>query len=641
MNLELLCRRVLEALVNGGYQGLLLAALVLVALLMMRRSSASTRHQICLLTLLLVALLPAAHFARSMSMLSVLKFRVVPAAGNAGFAEPAKGNVANIPSRPALGEEVMAFAGSEASEEAFQRSPAGAIDWFAVASDSEPQNIPPAAAEETVLALAEKNVTLPFSDRQCVLIVLGLAAVGLIRCAALVRQLWMLRLLKLKAERAPDELQARFREICAEMKLRRNPTLLVTEQEGPCAVGFWRPAVIMPRSILGSAKAEAILRHELAHIDRRDDWASLYQQMAYALFFFHPAVWMLARRLSMEREIACDDHVLSARPNRRDYALLLTEFAGQAGANRFTAAPAAWGRKTQLRRRIDMILNKNRNASPRASRRSIGMISAAALLAAVLAIGFAPRIAVAQPAEERAADEEAAELAPPRPVVAPAALPEWAPAPSPARRARVAAVAGLPGAPGIVPYVAAEPVPPAAPEGTVARRKARTMIAGEDASVERRLDRLEKMIEDLVASEKGGFPKAGVYAPGGGGYGVGGFGVNPKEMARMQKEMERAHKDIERAAKELHGKHQSFSFGAGHSFNFDGKNAKAHRKALEAHRKALEKQIEKINEQLTELEQEENAEEEADDEEKSKEKEKAKDKGDADDSDSAPEKPRR
>src|SRR6187551_2123900 len=68
MNLELLCRRMLEALVNGGYQGLLLTAVVCTVLWMMRRSSAATRHNICLMTLLLVALLPAAHFARSSSM---------------------------------------------------------------------------------------------------------------------------------------------------------------------------------------------------------------------------------------------------------------------------------------------------------------------------------------------------------------------------------------------------------------------------------------------------------------------------------------------------------------------------------------------------------------------------------------------
>lgn len=653
MNLELLCRRMLEALMNGGYQGLLLTAVVFVVLWVMRRSSAATRHNICLVTLLLVALLPAAHFARSTSMFTwfassvtaddhfdgVMTAMEVPLEdGNRGYqffggANDQKPNI-ELQGTPKLfsieqgGERVESRSESEENRKTAAIQPDASGEATSVqafeGAKLETGSAIASVSQGSAPALPQWSIAIPFSSRQCMAIVVGIAAIGLIRFGGLTRQLWVLRGLKRKGKTASSELQECFDTLGTEMKLQRSAQLLVAQSEGrfsPCAVGFWRPAVIVPEGMLEgrTENAEAILRHELAHIDRRDDWATLFQEVIHALLFFHPAIWMLSRRLSMEREIACDDHVLAARPNRRSYALLLTEFAGQAGASRFTAAPAAWGRKKQLKRRIDMILNKNRNSSPRSSRGSVGIMGATAALATVLGIGFAPQIAVAQPAAEPATGDEevtadAVVPAHPDPVVAPVPV-------SP-RRARVAVAAAVPVTPGVVPYIAAEPQPPAEPGAAAARRKARTAAtAGDGGSVEARLDRLERMIEELVARDKG------VYGKGGGFPQWPGYKHDPKEIGRMQKEMERANKEVERAAKDAA---KSFA-DAQKNWNFEGfqnfqygdfKNPKAHRKALEAQRKALEKQLQVIEQRIDALQDDE----EAEHEEANKIKEKIKEK---------------
>jgi beta-lactamase regulating signal transducer with metallopeptidase domain len=96
------------------------------------------------------------------------------------------------------------------------------------------------------------------------------------------------------------------------------------------AVGFRKPAILLPSALVdggNEARLEPILRHELAHIVRRDDWSNLLQQVIHAIFFFHPGVWWLSSRLTIDREIACDDHVLIAIGGRKEYALLLAEFA--------------------------------------------------------------------------------------------------------------------------------------------------------------------------------------------------------------------------------------------------------------------------------------------------------------------------
>ncbi len=44
------------------------------------------------------------------------------------------------------------------------------------------------------------------------------------------------------------------------------------------------------------------------------------------VFFYHPLVWFAGRKLTQNRELACDDWVLSMDNNRKGYALSLVEY---------------------------------------------------------------------------------------------------------------------------------------------------------------------------------------------------------------------------------------------------------------------------------------------------------------------------
>ncbi|UYZ63220.1 M56 family metallopeptidase [Hymenobacter weizhouensis] len=78
----------------------------------------------------------------------------------------------------------------------------------------------------------------------------------------------------------------------------------------PVVVGYLRPVVLLPLgtvSGLSTAYLEAILAHELAHVQRRDYVLNLVQSVAETLFFYHPAVWFITACLRTERENCCDD----------------------------------------------------------------------------------------------------------------------------------------------------------------------------------------------------------------------------------------------------------------------------------------------------------------------------------------------
>lgn len=130
-------------------------------------------------------------------------------------------------------------------------------------------------------------------------------------------------------------------------------------------------------------------------MQRRDNQSNLFQQLAKAVLFFHPAVWWLSRRLTIDREIACDDCVLSATRSPRDYALLLEDFAGGSQARQLAEAPAAWSNNSQLKERISMILDNKRTLTYRPARATAGILGAAIAAVACLGLYTGPRLALA------------------------------------------------------------------------------------------------------------------------------------------------------------------------------------------------------------------------------------------------------
>jgi beta-lactamase regulating signal transducer with metallopeptidase domain len=228
-------------------------------------------------------------------------------------------------------------------------------------------------------------------------ITLAWLLLAVVRLGCLGWQCLALQRLKRQHQPVPAPIQDQCSELCREMNVRRAVQLgVVPDLRSPIAIGFFHPIILLPEALVGSTHADLdpMLRHELAHVQRRDDWTNLVQQVVKAVFFFHPGVIALSRRLNLDREIACDDHVLAATRTPRDYALFLTDFASRTQGRQWAAAPAAWSNPNQLRERIHMILDPKRNTSPRMAPMRTGILTLAALLIAATGIGAAPRLAL-------------------------------------------------------------------------------------------------------------------------------------------------------------------------------------------------------------------------------------------------------
>lgn len=190
----------------------------------------------------------------------------------------------------------------------------------------------------------------------------------------------------------------------------------------PTALGLLKPAVVIPRWImqeLSPDELNQIIIHELAHLRRWDDWTNLAQQLVRALFFFHPAVWWIEKRIALEREMACDDAVLLETASPRAYAECLTRLAEKSFVRRGVAlAQAALGKLRHTSMRVAQILDADRPASTNRSWKPAVSLVAGFAVVCALAISQAPTLVSFQdgaphhaPAQTIAANNSSASLA--------------------------------------------------------------------------------------------------------------------------------------------------------------------------------------------------------------------------------------
>jgi len=187
-----------------------------------------------------------------------------------------------------------------------------------------------------------------------------------------------------------ETIAATMRELNAARSFGSRRVALATSERVrvPAALGLWSPMIVLPSWALAelpAAELGIILRHEFAHLRRWDDWTNLVQKIARAVFFFHPAVWWIGSRLSVEREMACDDIVVAETDNPMGYANCLVSLLERSLAQRgWTMAQAIVHRAREASERVAQILDKNRPAAHGISKPALGLVGTFAALCVVM-----------------------------------------------------------------------------------------------------------------------------------------------------------------------------------------------------------------------------------------------------------------
>jgi hypothetical protein len=129
------------------------------------------------------------------------------------------------------------------------------------------------------------------------------------------------------------------------------------------AVGIWQRAIVIPAiaDTWSEDRRRAVLLHETSHLIRHDCLSQMLAAVACALYWVHPGPWWIARRLRIERELACDDRVLSLGANAREYAGHLLELAYALRSGHMAALAVSIAGTGQLEGRMLAILDAARN----------------------------------------------------------------------------------------------------------------------------------------------------------------------------------------------------------------------------------------------------------------------------------------
>jgi uncharacterized protein YjbI with pentapeptide repeats/beta-lactamase regulating signal transducer with metallopeptidase domain len=218
-----------------------------------------------------------------------------------------------------------------------------------------------------------------------------LAAYALARLAI---GLWRLEQLKRDALPLPIEYRDSMPQWLSANKGARDVRLCVSDEtDVPIAVGLFDAMILIPRSLLerlSEPEVDQICLHELAHLRRADDWTNGIQRVLTALLGWNPAAQFVGRQLDLEREVACDDWVLSYVRQVRAYALCLTKMAENAvWPRRPIPAPGVFDTRKHISLRVERLLGVGRNIAtnlaPAPAAAAIGLVAAIALVIGIVA----------------------------------------------------------------------------------------------------------------------------------------------------------------------------------------------------------------------------------------------------------------
>ncbi|GAB3306240.1 M56 family metallopeptidase [Hymenobacter tenuis] len=264
-------------LVHSLWQGAVVALALAGLLLLLRRHSAEVRYRAATVGLLVLLLLAGVTFLRY--------YTATPATET---------SVAGI----SIGDEAALLADGLLPTNAgqgFSRQPALV-----------------AGTEPAVATTSSLPAWLQYFDQNIPVLVaawlLGLLAMTLRLLGGLA---YVQRLRRYRVQPLGAEWQARLAALATKAGLTQPIELLESALvRVPVVVGHLRPVVLLPLGTvtgLSTAYLEAILAHELAHVQRRDYLLNLLQSIAETVFFYHPAVWFITACVRTERENCCDD----------------------------------------------------------------------------------------------------------------------------------------------------------------------------------------------------------------------------------------------------------------------------------------------------------------------------------------------
>ncbi len=143
------------------------------------------------------------------------------------------------------------------------------------------------------------------------------------------------------------------------MSIEKN-TYICDDINTPFILGIIKPKIYLP-SNLTNAEQEYVLRHEKAHIKRKDHLIKPLGFLLLSVYWFNPLLWVAYILLCRDIELACDEKVIRDMDvtNRKEYSTALLNCS--VPRRMISACPLAFG-EVSVKQRIKSVLNYKKPA---------------------------------------------------------------------------------------------------------------------------------------------------------------------------------------------------------------------------------------------------------------------------------------
>lgn len=399
-------------LIGSAMKGVVLLSVAGLITLLLRRAPAATRHYVWTVAISALVLLPLAGFVAPRWNVTFLTATIAPSLIPPSVTEPSSVEIGKRPDANVVPAPSVATPNAPPSE---------------VPLASPRQEITPSSDRAATLGAETSKASIGASvatsalplDWWMILSAIWIIGAMLLMTRLLVGQWGTARLARRSAIVEDVEWIALVNRLSRQLGIARPVTLLRSNGSGiPMTWGVFYPVILLPQDADSwtPERRVAVLLHELAHIHRFDALTQTVAQLAGAMFWVNPLVWIAARQMRTERERACDDFVIAFGMRPSAYASDLLEIVRTMGSEPGMAyAALAMARRSEFEGRLLAILD------PKARRKGMGragkLITATAAVALVFPLAAmtpAVRVVEAKPQSE----SEAAAVARSRGVMA-------------------------------------------------------------------------------------------------------------------------------------------------------------------------------------------------------------------------------
>jgi len=216
----------------------------------------------------------------------------------------------------------------------------------------------------------------------------GIAALRVVRFFGAMVLLW----LRVRARRSVTDGRLLTRLRCLQSRLALPPVRL-TESGGVSGpLVLWPFEICIPETGIGAltdTEVDAVLAHELAHLERRDDLWFPLAGLAQAILWTQPMTGWVVARFRETSELACDDRAVEMTGDALGLAKALTRVAGRLIRGPTAAVPTMARSTSTLVMRVERLARAGSwesDTNPRAPRRLLALLTSFGVVSAVLSV---------------------------------------------------------------------------------------------------------------------------------------------------------------------------------------------------------------------------------------------------------------